>query len=74
MAFRAAQTGHLLLSTLHTTTAVEAVTRLRDLGIDSNTIASTLTGVMGQRLVRKVCEACKAARISRRRSSSTSCR
>ncbi len=61
MAMRAAQTGHLLLSTLHTTTAVESVTRLRDLGIDSNTIASTLTGVMGQRLVRKVCEACKAS-------------
>jgi type IV pilus assembly protein PilB len=59
MAMRAAQTGHLLLSTLHTTTAVEAVTRLRDLGIDSNTIASTLTGVMGQRLVRKVCTSCR---------------
>jgi type IV pilus assembly protein PilB len=60
MAFRAAQTGHLLLSTLHTTTAVESVTRLRDLGIDPNTIASTLTGVLGQRLVRKVCDGCKA--------------
>jgi len=59
MAFRAAQTGHLLLSTLHTTTAVEAVTRLRDLGIDSNTIASTLTGVLGQRLARKVCSECR---------------
>jgi len=59
MAFRAAQTGHLLLSTLHTTTAVEAVTRLRDLGIDSNTIASTLTGVLGQRLIRRVCDGCK---------------
>ena len=60
MALRAAQTGHLLMSTLHTTTAVEAVTRLRDLGIDSNTIASTLAGVMGQRLVRRVCKDCKA--------------
>jgi type II secretory ATPase GspE/PulE/Tfp pilus assembly ATPase PilB-like protein len=59
MAFRAAQTGHLLLSTLHTTTAVEAVTRLRNLGVDSNTIASTLTGVLGQRLVRKVCQDCR---------------
>ena len=59
MAFRAAQTGHLLLSTLHTTTSVEAVTRLRDLGIDSNTIASTLTAVLGQRLVRRVCPSCK---------------
>ena len=61
MAFRAAQTGHLLLSTLHTTTAVEAVLRLRDLGIDSNSIASTLSGVMGQRLVRRVCEHCRTA-------------
>jgi type IV pilus assembly protein PilB len=60
MALRAAQTGHLLMSTLHTTTAVESVTRLRDLGIDSNTIASTLAGVMGQRLVRRVCKECQA--------------
>ena len=60
MALRAAQTGHLLMSTLHTTTAVESVRRLRDLGIDANTIASTLAGVMGQRLVRRVCKECKA--------------
>ena len=60
MALRAAQTGHLLMSTLHTTTAAESVTRLRDLNIDSNTIASTLAGVLGQRLVRKVCKECKA--------------
>jgi type IV pilus assembly protein PilB len=60
MALRAAQTGHLLMSTLHTTTAAESVTRLRDLNIDSNTIASTLAGVLGQRLVRKVCTECKA--------------
>jgi type IV pilus assembly protein PilB len=60
MALRAAQTGHLLMSTLHTTTAAEAVMRLRDLGIDANTIASTLAGVMGQRLVRCVCKECTA--------------
>src|SRR5688572_18865315 len=59
MALRAAQTGHLLLSTLHTTTAVESVRRLRDLGIDANTIASTLAGVLGQRLVRRICKECK---------------
>ena len=59
MALRAAQTGHLLMSTLHTTTAVESVRRLRDLGIDANTIASTLAGVLGQRLVRRVCKDCK---------------
>jgi type II secretory ATPase GspE/PulE/Tfp pilus assembly ATPase PilB-like protein len=60
MALRAAQTGHLLMSTLHTTTAVESVARLRDLGIDSNTIASTIAGVLGQRLVRRVCKECKS--------------
>jgi type IV pilus assembly protein PilB len=61
MALRAAQTGHLLLSTLHTTTAVESVRRLRDLGIDANTIASTMAGVLGQRLVRRVCKECRTA-------------
>ena len=59
VAFRAAQTGHLLLSTLHTNTSVAAITRLRDLGIDANLIASSLIGVLGQRLVRQVCEDCK---------------
>jgi type II secretory ATPase GspE/PulE/Tfp pilus assembly ATPase PilB-like protein len=60
MAFRAAQTGHLLLSTLHTNTAIGAVTRLLDLKIDTNMLASALIGVLGQRLVRQVCAACKA--------------
>jgi len=60
VAFRAAQTGHLLLSTLHTNTAVAAITRLRDLHVDPNLIASSLMGVVGQRLVRQVCAGCKA--------------
>ena len=59
MSFRAAQTGHLLLSTLHTETAIAAVPRLRDLGIDSNAMASSLAGVLGQRLVRRVCAECQ---------------
>jgi type II secretory ATPase GspE/PulE/Tfp pilus assembly ATPase PilB-like protein len=59
MAFRAAQTGHLLLSTLHTNTAVGAVTRLLDLKIDPNMLASALIGVLGQRLVRQVCTTCR---------------
>jgi type IV pilus assembly protein PilB len=59
MSFRAAQTGHLLLSTLHTETAIAAVPRLRDLGIDSNSMASSLSGVLGQRLVRRVCTECQ---------------
>jgi type IV pilus assembly protein PilB len=60
VAFRAAQTGHLLLSTLHTESAVAAIPRLLDLGIDPNSIASTLIGVVGQRLVRRVCTTCAA--------------
>jgi type IV pilus assembly protein PilB len=59
MAFRAAQTGHFLLSTLHTETAIMSIPRLFDLKVDSNSIASTLTGVIGQRLVRQVCVSCQ---------------
>ena len=59
MAFRAAQTGHLLLSTLHTESAVAAVPRLLSLNIDPNSLASSLMGVIGQRLVRRVCKACE---------------
>ena len=59
MAFRAAQTGHLLLSTLHTNDAISAVARLLDLKVDPNMIASSLIGVLAQRLVRQVCADCK---------------
>jgi type IV pilus assembly protein PilB len=59
MAFRAAQTGHLLLTTLHTNDALSAVTRLRDLKVDPNLIASSLLCVLAQRLVRAVCSHCK---------------
>lgn len=59
MAFRAAQTGHLLLSTLHTNSAVSAVSRLLDLSVDPNLVASSLLGVLAQRLVREVCPACR---------------
>jgi type IV pilus assembly protein PilB len=58
MAFRAAQTGHLLLSTLHTNSAIAALSRLIDLKIESSLIGSSLIGVISQRLVRKVCESC----------------
>jgi len=57
--FDAALTGHLLLSTIHTNDAVSAVTRLLDLGIDHNQIASSLMGVLAQRLVRKICPSCR---------------
>jgi len=59
MAFRAAQTGHMLLSTLHTNDAISTVTRLLDLNIEANIITSSLLGVVAQRLIRKVCEHCK---------------
>ena len=59
MALRAAQTGHLLLSTLHTTNATGAVQRLLDLHDDPNGLAAVLIGVMAQRLVRKVCPNCR---------------
>ncbi len=59
MSFRAAQTGHLLLSTLHTNDAISAVTRLQDMKVDPNLIASSMLGVLAQRLARVVCPMCK---------------
>lgn len=59
MAFRAAQTGHLLLSTLHTNSAIAALPRLLDLKIESSLIGSSLIGVMSQRLVRRSCLSCR---------------
>ncbi len=56
--FDAAQTGHLLLSTLHTNDAISSITRLLDLGIEYGQIASSLMGVLAQRLVRRICPAC----------------
>jgi general secretion pathway protein E len=57
-ALQAALTGHLVLSTLHTNDAVGAVARLSELGAPPFLVAATLTGVVAQRLVRKVCSAC----------------
>lgn len=56
---QASLTGHLVLSTLHTNTAVGAVTRLVDMGVESFLIASSLLGVLSQRLVRKLCTHCR---------------
>ncbi len=58
-AFQAAQTGHLVLSTLHTNDAPSAVIRLMDLKIDPFLVSASLIAVIGQRLVRKVCQECK---------------
>lgn len=59
MAFRAAQTGHLVLSTLHTNDAISSITRLLGLGVDPNLLTSCLLGVVSQRLVRQICQKCK---------------
>ncbi len=61
IAIQAALTGHLVLSTLHTNDAPGAVTRLVDMGIEPFLLASTLEAVLAQRLVRRICPACKAA-------------
>jgi general secretion pathway protein E len=59
ISIQAALTGHLLLSTLHTNTAAAAVTRLLDMGIDDYLLTSTLHVTLGQRLVRRLCPACR---------------
>ena len=59
IAVQASLTGHLVLSTLHTNTAIGAVARLRDMGVEPYLLASTLIGVAAQRLVRLLCPACK---------------
>ena len=60
IAVQAALTGHLVLSTVHTNDAASAVTRLLDMGIETYLLPSTLNGVLAQRLVRKLCPACRA--------------
>jgi general secretion pathway protein E len=59
IAVQASLTGHLLLSTLHTNTAIGAVMRLQDLGIEPFLLSSSLEALMAQRLVRKLCQDCK---------------
>jgi general secretion pathway protein E len=59
IAIQASLTGHLVLSTLHTNTAIGAITRLQDMGVDSYLIASSLSGLLAQRLVRVLCNNCK---------------
>jgi general secretion pathway protein E len=59
IACQAANTGHMVFSTVHSNDAVTALFRLLDLGVEPFMIASALTGVLGQRLVRLLCDACK---------------
>jgi len=60
IAIRAALTGHLVLSTLHTNDAPSAITRLLDMGAEPFLVSSSVTLVLAQRLVRRICEKCKA--------------
>jgi type II secretory ATPase GspE/PulE/Tfp pilus assembly ATPase PilB-like protein len=62
LAMRAALTGHLVFSTLHTNNALGAIPRLIDMGIEPFLLASALTAVIGQRLVRCICSGCKVER------------
>ena len=59
IAVQASLTGHLVLSTLHTNSAIGAIARLRDMGVEPFLLASSLIGVMAQRLVRNLCPHCK---------------
>ena len=64
IAVQASLTGHLVLSTLHTNTAVGAVTRMQDMGIEPFLLSSSLLGVIAQRLVRRLCQECKQSSIA----------
>jgi general secretion pathway protein E len=61
IAVQASLTGHLVLATLHTNDATSAVTRLQDMGVEPYLLASSLLGVLAQRLVRTLCPACRVA-------------
>lgn len=61
IAVQASLTGHLVLSTLHTNSAVGAITRLQDMGVEPFLLASSVIGVLAQRLVRTLCPECKRA-------------
>ncbi len=59
IAFQAAMTGHMVLSTLHTNSAIGAIARMFDLGVDATILATSLTMVIAQRLVRRICNECR---------------
>ena len=59
IAIQSSLTGHLVLSTVHTNSAVNAITRLRDMGIEPYLLSSSIVYVLSQRLVRKLCPHCK---------------
>ena len=64
IAIKAAITGHLVLSTLHTNDAPSTITRLLDMGIEPYLVATSISGIIAQRLVRKICNYCKEEYIA----------
>ena len=64
IAVQASITGHLVVSTLHTNSAASTITRLIDMGVDSYLIADSMVGVIAQRLVRRLCPACRKRRLA----------
>lgn len=64
IAVQASLTGHLVLSTLHTNTAVGAVTRMQDMGVEPFLLSSSILGVIAQRLVRRLCPECKKPSVA----------
>ncbi|MEO8945537.1 MAG: ATPase, T2SS/T4P/T4SS family [Gemmatimonadaceae bacterium] len=71
IALQAAATGHLVLSTLHTNDAVGAVQRLIDLGLERSALAPALRGVIGQRLIRRLCNSCSIEQPAERDAATT---
>ncbi|HEC28733.1 MAG TPA: type II secretion system protein GspE [Gammaproteobacteria bacterium] len=63
IAVQASLTGHMVLSTLHTNSAIGAIARLRDMGVEPFLLASSMVGILAQRLVRKLCPHCKEETI-----------
>jgi type IV pilus assembly protein PilB len=64
IACRAALTGHMVLATMHANDAVQATTRLIDIGVKPHVVAPSLVGVMAQRLVRRICDHCKEKHLA----------
>ncbi len=64
IAIRAAITGHMVLSTLHTNDSASTVTRLVDMGVAAYMVATSLIGIVAQRLVKKICHECRTPRLS----------
>jgi general secretion pathway protein E len=64
IAIQAALTGHMVFSTLHTNDAPGAITRLEDMGVEPYLVSSVLEGVLAQRLVRRICDACRVPEVA----------